>query len=44
MAYSFNIRVTLKLTIKKAINITLLLILYTNLKLLYNYLIKLSTT
>ena len=44
MAYSFNIIAVIKLTIDKILFITILLILYTNLKLLFNYLVRLNTT
>ena len=42
MAYRFNIRAILKSIIKKLLEITLPLIIYTNLKLLYNFLVKLG--
>ena len=42
IAYGFNINISLKTIINKALNINLLLILYTNSKSLYNYLIKLG--
>jgi len=44
MAYRFNIRAVIKLTVNKILNINLLLVMYIDLKLLYNYLIRLSTT
>jgi len=44
MAYSFNISAFAKSTINKILRINLLLVLYTNLKLLYKCLIKLSIT
>ena len=44
MAYSFNIGALVKSIINKALEIKLLLVIYTNSKLLYEYLIKLGTT
>jgi len=44
MAYRFNIRAVIKLTVNKILNINLPLIMYTDLKSLYNYLIRLGTT
>jgi len=44
MAYSFNISTAIKATVKLQLNISLPLILYTNLKLIYKCLIKLGTT
>ena len=44
MAYRFNIGAVIKLTIDLVLNITIPLIIYTNLKSLYNCLIRLSTT
>jgi hypothetical protein len=44
MAYSFNIGTLIKSIINKILEIELLLIIYTDLKLLYKYLIKLGTT
>jgi len=44
MAYRFNIRAVIKLIVNKILNINLPLIIYTDLKLLYNCLIRLSTT
>ena len=44
MAYSFNITAAIKLIINKILSIIILLILYTNLKSLFNYLVTLSTT
>ena len=44
MAYSFNIIAAIKLIINKMLFIITLLILYTNLKLLFNYLVRLNTT
>ena len=44
MAYGFKITVVIKLTIDKMLFIIILLILYTNLKLLFNCLVRLSTT
>jgi len=44
IAYSFDISASIKFTIDKVLRIELPLVLYTNLKSLYNYLIKLGTT
>jgi hypothetical protein len=44
MAHSFNIAVIIKLTINKILSIIIPLILYTDLKLLFNCLVRLSTT
>ena len=44
MAHSFNIIVAIKLTIDKMLSIITLLILCTDLKLFFNYLVRLSTT
>ena len=44
MAYGFNIGALIKSTINKTFSISLLLILCTNLKSLYNYLVKLGIT
>jgi hypothetical protein len=44
IAHGFNISASLKTIINKALNINLLLVLYTDSKLLYNCLIKLGTT
>ena len=44
MAYSFNISTIIKATVELQLNISLPLILYTNFKLIYKYLIKLGTT
>jgi hypothetical protein len=43
MAYGFNIGAAIKLTIEQLLQIKLPLILCTDLKLLYKYLIKLGT-
>ena len=43
MAYSFNISTVIKATVKLQLNISLLLIFYTNSKLIYKCLIKLGT-
>ena len=43
MAYSFDIRAIIKATVELQFNISLLLILYTNFKLIYKCLIKLGT-
>ena len=43
MAYSFDIGAVIKATVKLQLNINLLLILYTNSKLIYKCLIKLGT-
>jgi hypothetical protein len=44
MAYSFNIGALVKSIINRVLEIELLLVVYTDLKLLYKYLIKLGTT
>ena len=44
MAHRFNIGAIIKLTINLVLNITIPLIIYTDLKSLYNYFIRLSTT
>ena len=44
IAHSFNITAAIKSTIDKMLFITTLLILYTDLKLLFNCLVRLSTT
>lgn len=44
MANSFDIIIVIKAKLKKKLKCTFLLILYTDLKSLYNYLIKLITT
>ena len=44
MAYRFNIGAIIKLTINLVLNITISLIIYTDLKSLYNCLVRLSTT
>ena len=44
IVYGFNITAVIKLTINKMLFIIILLILYTNLKSLFNYLVRLSTT
>jgi len=44
MAYSFNIGAAIKATVELQLNISLPLILYTNLKLIYKCLVKLETT
>ncbi len=44
MAYSFNIGAIIKATVELQFNINLLLILYTNSKLIYKCLVKLGTT
>jgi len=44
MAYGFNIGVAIKSTLDKVLQVNLLLILYTDLKSLYNYLVRLETT
>ncbi len=43
MVYSFNIGVLIKLTIDKILKIELFLVIYTNLKSLHKYFIKLKT-
>ena len=43
MAHSFNITAAIKLTINKILFIITPLILYTDLKSLFNYLVRLST-
>ena len=44
MAYRFNIRAVIKLTVNKILNINLPLVICTDLKLLYNCLVRLGTT
>ena len=44
MAHGFNIGAVIKLTINLVLNTTIPLIIYTDLKSLYNYLVRLSTT
>ena len=44
MAYGFDIGAIIKLTIKQLLQIKFPFILYTDLKLLYKYLVKLGTT
>ena len=44
MAYGFDITAAINLTIDKILFIIIPLILYTDLKLLFNYLVRLSTT
>jgi hypothetical protein len=44
IAYSFNIGAVIKSTIDRILRVNLLLILYTDLKSLYNYLVRLGTT
>ena len=44
IVYGFDIISTIKATINKMLNISLLLVTYTNSKSLYDYLIKLGTT
>ena len=44
MAYGFNIIIAIKSTINKMLSIITPLILYTDLKSLFNYLVRLSTT
>jgi hypothetical protein len=44
MAYSFNISAAIKATVELQLNISLLLTLYTDSKLIYKCLIKLGTT
>ena len=44
MAHRFNIGAVIKLTINLVLNITIPLVIYTDLKSLYNYFIRLSTT
>ena len=44
MAYGFNIAVTIKSIVDKVLQINLPLVLYTDFKSLYNYLIQLKTT
>jgi len=44
MAYRFNIGAVIKLTVNKILNINLPLVICTDLKLLYNCLIRLGTT
>ena len=44
MAYGFDIGAAIKLTIDLVLNTTIPLIIYTDLKSLYNYFVRLSTT
>jgi len=44
MAHGFDIAAVIKSTINKMLSIITLLILYTDSKLLFNYLVRLSTT
>jgi hypothetical protein len=44
MAHRFNIRAIIKFTVNKILNINLLLIMYTDLKSLYNCFIQLGIT
>ena len=44
IAYRFNIGAAIKLTVNKILNINLLLVICTDLKLLYNCFIRLGTT
>ena len=44
MAYEFNIGAVIKLTINLVLNITISLIICTDLKSLYNCLVRLNTT
>ena len=44
MAHGFDIAAAIKLTIDKMLSIIILLILYTDLKSLFNYLVRFSTT
>jgi len=44
IAHGFDIGAVIKLTVKQLLQIKLPLVLYTDLKLLYKYLIKLGTT
>ena len=44
MAYRFDIEVVIKATLEKILGSTTLLILYIDLKSLYDYLVKLGTT
>ena len=44
MAYKFNIGAVIKLIINLVLNITIPLVIYTNLKSLYSCLVRLSTT
>jgi hypothetical protein len=44
IAYRFDIKATIKSIVNKILNINLLFIIYIDLKLLYNCLIRLSTT
>ena len=43
IVYGFNIRVSIKATIKKILGISLPIVIYTDLKLLYDYLVRLGT-
>lgn len=42
MVHGFDIKIVIKVMLKKILRFAILLILYINLKVLYNYLIKLS--
>ena len=44
MAYRFDIGAVIKLIIDLVLNITIPFVIYTDLKSLYNYLVRLSTT
>ena len=44
MAHGFDMGAVIKSTINLVLNITIPLIIYTDLKSLYNYLVRLSTT
>jgi len=44
MAHSFNIGAVIKSTLDKVLQVNLPLVLYTNLKSLYNYFVRLGTT
>jgi hypothetical protein len=44
MAYRFNIGAVIKSIVNKILNINLLLVIYTDLKLFYNYFVQLSAT
>jgi hypothetical protein len=44
IVYGFNIRVSIKATIKKILGISLPIVIYTDSRSLYDYLVKLGTT
>ena len=44
IVYGFDIGISIKATIKKILGITLLIVIYTDSRSLYDYLVKLGTT